>query len=235
MSDLERNHFRIPDGVDRIISVRPRWVGDRADMAAGYMVIRIWHDGVVEDLAGPLTRPDALERARSFAAAESTVYVRAPDDYEQPALSPLFGHVPGVAPGARFHRRKDLREKGVVRVLQQGIDYCSEGALAIVFSGGYADDVWSDEDPWYTGEGGQDAPGGRQVKDQEPVRGNRALMRNLREGLPVRVVRKVARWDGDHEFVYEGLFHIVDFTYARGREGWKVYRFQLRRASGIGS
>jgi hypothetical protein len=25
-----------------------------------------------------------------------------------------------------------------------------------VFSGGYADDEWSEDDPWYTGEGGQD-------------------------------------------------------------------------------
>ena len=73
MPELKRNHFRIPDGVDRVISVRPRWVGERVGMAAGYMVIRIWHDGAVEDLAGPLPRADALARARSFAAAESTV------------------------------------------------------------------------------------------------------------------------------------------------------------------
>jgi hypothetical protein len=230
MSELRRNHFRIPDGVDRVISVRPRWGGHQAGMAAGYMVVRIWHDGSVEDLAGPVSRDEALELARSLAAAESTVYMRAPDDYDAPTLGPLFGEVPGVAPGDRFHRRKDLRENGVLRVLQQGIDYCSEGALAVVFSGGYADDAWSEEDPWYTGEGGQDAPGGKQVEDQELVRGNRALMRNLREGLPVRVVRKLARPDGGHEFVYEGLFHVVDFIYGPGRDGPKVYRFQLRRA-----
>lgn len=230
MPELRRNHFRIPDGVDRVISVRPRWIGAQAGMATGYMVIRIWHDGAVEDLAGPLPRAEALERARSFAVAESTVYMRAPDDSEAPALGPMFGEVPGVTPGDRFHRRKDLREKGVVRVLQQGIDYFPEGALAIMFSGGYADDAWSEDDPWYTGEGGQDTPGGRQVQGQELVRGNRALMRNLREGLPVRVVRKVFRPDGDYEFVYEGLFHVVDFTYSPGRAGPKVYRFQLRRA-----
>lgn len=229
MPELKRNHFRIPHGVDRVISVRPRWLGGSVG-AAGYMVIRIWHDGAVEDLAGPMTRPDALELAGSYATAESTVYMRAPDDYEPAAVGPLFGDVPGVEPGDRFHRRTDLREKGVVRVLRQGIDYCPEGALAVVFSGGYADDTWSDEDPWYTGEGGQDVPGGRQVEDQELVRGNRALMQNLREGLPVRVVRKLTRPDRDYEFVYEGLFHVVDFTYSLGRGGRRVYRSQLRRA-----
>ena len=115
-----------------------------------------------------------------------------------------------------------------MRNLQQGIDFCAEGALAIVFAGGYIDDEWSD-DPWYTGEGGQDVPGGHQVLDQELVRGNGGLMRNLREGLPVRVVRKVLRPDGDYGFVYEGLFHVVDHTYSPGRDGPKVFRFKLRR------
>ena len=229
MTEIRRNHFRMPDGVDRVISVRPRWSGGQAEMTPGYMVIRIWHHGGVEDVAGPLPRANALERARVAATSEHTVYMRAPDDYDAIPNGLLFGEVPGVLPGHRFRRRRDLRDKGVVRVLQQGIDYCSEGALAIVFSGGYSDDVWSEDDPWYTGEGGQDAPGGRQIQDQELNRGNRALMQNLREGLPVRVVRKVRRPDRNYEFVYEGLFHVVDVMYGPGREGAKVYRFQLRR------
>jgi len=192
------------------------------------MVVRVWYDGRVEDVAGPLQRAGALERARETAGLERTVYMRAPDDGSVRSTSPLFGEVPGVRPGQTFHRRIDLNKAGLVRNLQQGIDFCAEGALAIVFAGGYVDDEWSD-DPWYTGEGGQDAPGGRQVLDQEMVRGNRGLMRNLREGLPVRVVRKVVRPDGDYDFVYEGLFHVVDHMYSPGRDGPKVYRFKLRR------
>jgi len=118
------------------------------------------------------------------------------------------------------------------RSLQQGIDFTSEGAVAIVFSGRYVDDEWSEDDPWYTGEGGQDVVGGRHIKDQELVRGNLALMRNLRSGLPVRVIRKVARQNGDYDFKYEGLFHVVDQMFSPGRHGPKVYRFRLRRASG---
>jgi hypothetical protein len=49
-------------------------------MQAGYMVVRIWHDGRVEDVAGPTDRQAALSLARTQARIERTVYLRAPDD-----------------------------------------------------------------------------------------------------------------------------------------------------------
>ncbi len=192
------------------------------------MVVRIWYDGRVEEIAGPLTRTGALMRAGEDAEAERTVVMRAPDDWSPRGRVPLFGEVPGAAPGQTFHRRIDLQRAGIFRGLQQGIDFTSEGALAIVFSGGYVDDEWSDDNPWYTGEGGQDVNGGPQVRDQQLVRGNLALMRNLRDGLPVRAIRKVVREGGDYEFLYEGLFHVIDHMYSPGRDGPKVYRFRLR-------
>lgn len=97
-----------------------------------------------------------------------------------------------------------------------------------MFAGGYVDDLWSEDDPWYTGMGGQDTPGGRQVRDQEMTLGNRALMTNIREGLPIRVIRKIGR-GSDFEYLYEGLYYVVDHTYQPGRDGPKVFRFQLRR------
>lgn len=211
-----------------MISVRPRWIGEQPSLTTGYMVVRIWHDGQVEDLAGPLDRPAALARAGEIATSEGTVYLRAPDDVSIESPGPMFGEVPGVSPGQRFHRRDELRAAGLHRRVQQGIDWTSEGALAIVFSGLYADDEWSDTDPWYTGMGGQDLPGGQQVRDQEPILGNRALMHNFREGLPVRVIRRVST-DYDYDYVYEGLYYVVDFTYAPSKDGPKVYRFRLRR------
>ncbi len=98
-----------------------------------------------------------------------------------------------------------MRRAGLHRRTQQGIDWTSEGALAVVFSGGYADDEWSEDDPWYTGQGGQDEPRGRQVRDQELVDGNLALERSYRAGLPVRVIRRVPVGH-DYEYVYEGLY-----------------------------
>jgi hypothetical protein len=231
MGDLRRNPFRIPRDVDHVISVRPRWSGTQADTAAQFAVLRIWYDGHVDYIVDVADREVALARAKEVAAAENTVYMRAPDDVASPtSIDPKFGAVPGVHPGQRFHRRADVRQAGLHRNPQQGIDWCSEGALAVVFAGGYVDDRWSEDDPWYTGMGGQDTPGGSQVRDQELTLGNRALMRNLREGLPVRVIRKVER-DGDFEYLYEGLFNVVDHTYQPGRDGPKVYRFQLRRAN----
>jgi hypothetical protein len=229
--ELRRNAFRIPEGVDRVISVRPQVPGDPGGPQAAHMVIRIWHDGRVEDVAGPASRPAALEFARSQARHERTVYLRAPDDVPAGRPGPAFGEVPGVTPGQRFSRREDLRRAGLHRGAQQGIDWTAEGALAIVFSGGYADDEWSEDDPWYTGEGGQDAPSGRQVHDQELTRGNLALARSRQAGLPVRVIRKVAV-AGDYAYEYEGLFQVMDVRRQRSQDGPMVYRFQLRRIEG---
>jgi SAD/SRA domain len=106
--------------------------------------------------------------------------------------------------------------------------------MAVVFSGGYADDEWSEDDPWYTGQGGQggqDEPRGRQVRDQELVDGNLGLERSYRAGLPVRVIRRVSTGT-DYEYVYEGLYHVVDTHYGPGCDGPKVHRFRLRRLSG---
>jgi putative restriction endonuclease len=193
-----------------------------------YAVLRIWFDGHVDDLGEATDRLAALTRANGVAASERTVYMRAPDDVPQRGRpTRTFGHLPGVSRGRRFPRRSDLQAAGLHRGSQGGIDWCSEGALAVVFAGGYVDDHWSEDGPWYTGMGGQDTRG-RQIRDQEPTLGNRALLTNLREGLPVRVIRKV-EMAGDFEYVYEGVYHVVDQTFQSGRDGPKVFRFQLQR------
>ena len=224
---LERNAFRIPRGVDHVISVRPRWNADQP-RTASYVVVRIWHDGNVEDIVGNLDRAAALVRANEIANTEGTVYLRAPDDVPSEGADPLFGEVTGTYQGQRFKRREDLRAAGLHRRTQGGIDWTSEGALAIVFAGGYAEDSWSETDPWYTGMGGQDRPGGRQVEDQVPTHGNRALLRNLRDGLPVRVIRRVGT-GADYAYQYEGLYHVVDHTFGPSKDGPRVFRFQLRQ------
>jgi putative restriction endonuclease len=194
-----------------------------------YAILRIWYDGHVDDLGEATDRATALARAKRVAASEQTVYMRAPDDVpEHPSSRRTFGALPGVRSGQRFRRRSDLQAAGVHRGSQGGIDWCPDGALAIVFAGGYVDDHWSKDDPWYTGMGGQDTRG-RQVRDQEPTLGNRALLTNLREGLPVRVIRKVEASE-DFEYRYEGVYHVIDYTYQPGRDGPKVFRFQLRQA-----
>ncbi len=226
--EIRRNPFRIPRGVDHVLSVRP--VGPSA--AAECMVVRIWHDGRIENVSGPAPRSTAVEAAHHLAADEKTVYLRAPDDVPQvaPPIGSgqlIFGDIPGVQPGDTFRSRRALIEAGLHRNEQMGIDWGPAGAAAIVFSGGYADDLWLGSEAWYTGQGGQDARR-RQVADQQDERGNKALKENHKQGLPVRVIRKVD--DGGAEvFVYEGLYDVVDYVYEPSRDGPKVFRFYLRR------
>jgi hypothetical protein len=145
-----------------------------------------------------------------------------------------FGHVPGIAVGQRFHRREDLRLAGVHLQPGRGIDASREGARAVVFSGGYSDDKWDPDEAWYTGEGGLDTKG-RQVDRQELTRGNLALQRNLEKSLPVRVIRQVETGD-DFDYVYEGLYQVIESRFEPSRDGPKIYRFLLRRlASGLDS
>jgi hypothetical protein len=145
-----------------------------------------------------------------------------------------FGPIPGIAVGQRFHRREDLRLAGIHLQPGRGIDASKEGARAVVFSGGYSDDKWDRDEAWYTGEGGLDTKG-RQVHNQELSRGNLALQRNLEKSLPVRVIRQV-KTGKDFEYVYEGLFKVIESRFEPGRDGPKIYRFLLRSlASGRGN
>ena len=87
----------------------------------------------------------------------------------------------------------------------------------------------------YTGAGGNERTSGRQVADQTLTRTNRALVENLRTGLPVRVVR------GSHPDVhqgpvsgyrYDGLYRVANYWAESGRDGFRVWRFRLEALEG---
>jgi SAD/SRA domain len=138
-----------------------------------------------------------------------------------------FGEIVGIHPGHRFRRRSDLRAAGVHMQPGRGIDSSRFGARAIVFSGGYVDDVWESENPIYTGEGGRDQRG-RQVQDQIMVAGNLALRKNMVMHIPVRVVRKIEA-GADFYYRYEGLYDIIRVRFESSRDGPKVYKFDLKQ------
>ncbi|GLC36686.1 hypothetical protein PLESTM_000489500 [Pleodorina starrii] len=109
----------------------------------------------------------------------------------------VFGHVPGVAPGAKYKDRGQLYVVGLHATLMKGIhappakhpDF-ARGAYSVVMSGGYVDDEDMGELFWYTGEGGIDSSSKRQIKDQSMERGaNAALRNNCDSRTPVRVFR----------------------------------------------
>ena len=97
----------------------------------------------------------------------------------------IFGDVPGNPEGMSYANRKALAAAGVHAPVQAGIwGRASEGAVSIVLNGGYEDDIDEGDYVIYTGHGGQDLPGGRQVRDQELASNNLALARNALTGCP---------------------------------------------------
>jgi len=143
----------------------------------------------------------------------------------------LFGHIDGTFEGQIFANREELGLSGIHTPPQAGIwGRQNEGSVSIVLSGGYADD----EDDWnyilYTGQGGQDAPGGRQVRDQDFTLGNRGLQLNKEYNQPVRVTRGYQVEKGPAKgYRYDGLYFVSHFERVVGLEGFQICRFHLQR------
>jgi predicted restriction endonuclease len=104
-------------------------------------------------------------------------------------MSVTFGEIENIQVGQIFNSRESLAKARIHTPPMGGIWGASEGACSIVLSGGYEDDIDDLNYILYTGQGGQDIPGGKQVSDQEFVRGNKGLMLSCDYNLPVRVTR----------------------------------------------
>jgi putative restriction endonuclease len=76
----------------------------------------------------------------------------------------------------------------------------------------------------HTGHGGRDPNTGKQIADQKLTRGNLALAKNVADGVPVRVIRKV-----DGQFRYDGLYRVEQYWPEKGHSGFVVYRYRLIR------
>jgi putative restriction endonuclease len=104
------------------------------------------------------------------------------------------------------------------------------GAVSIVLSGGYEDDIDDGDEIIYTGKGGQDPKTKKQVADQEMKEQNEALARNMNTGYPVRVIRGY-QGDSKHSpssgYRYDGLFRVEDVFWNKGIAGFQMLRFKL--------
>tara|TARA_B100000780_G_scaffold256616_1_gene205903 strand:- start:10 stop:903 length:894 start_codon:yes stop_codon:yes gene_type:complete len=141
----------------------------------------------------------------------------------------IFGHIEGVSEGQVFSSRKELSDSGVHGPPMHGIwGREQEGSSSIVISGGYEDDVDRLDYILYTGQGGQDVPGGKQIADQEFIRGNRGLVLSKEYGLPVRVTRGFQVNHGpDEGYRYDGVYFVREYERIRGKSGFYVCRFHL--------
>ena len=109
-----------------------------------------------------------------------------------------------------------------------GIWGAQEGAYSIVLSGGYEDDIDELDYILYTGQGGQDAPGGKQVADQQFTKGNLGLRLSCDYGLPVRVTRGHQIKNGpERGYRYDGLYRVENYERVQGKRGFYICRFHL--------
>ena len=145
----------------------------------------------------------------------------------------IFGDIEGFNEGYLFANRLELSLSKIHRPRQAGISGSqNEGADSIVVSGGYEDDEDYGNIILYTGHGGRDIESGKQVTDQELVRGNLALALNCKNGLPVRVIRgahKGSEFAPDEGYRYDGLFRVEEYWKEKGRRGFNVWRYRLRK------
>ncbi|MBU1866555.1 MAG: HNH endonuclease [Actinobacteria bacterium] len=138
----------------------------------------------------------------------------------------------GVPVGTSFRTRQEVFDAGVHLHTQAGIAGTRPAAASIVISGGYTDDLDLGDEIFYTGYGGRDPNSGGQVADQELKSWNMALVRNRDLCIPVRVIRGA---DPGNPFApetgyrYDGLYDVVGFSPAEGRDGYRIFHYHLLR------
>ncbi|GCB69093.1 E3 ubiquitin-protein ligase UHRF1 isoform X1 [Scyliorhinus torazame] len=165
-----------------------------------------------------------------------------------------YGPIPGVPVGTQWKFRVQVSESGVHRPHVAGIHGRSnDGAYSLVLAGGYEDDVDHGGDFTYTGSGGRDLSGNKRTAeqscDQKLTNMNRALALNCnapindkmgadakdwRAGKSVRVVRsakgrKHSKYAPEEGNRYDGIYKVVKYWPEKGKSGFLVWRYLLKR------
>ena len=145
----------------------------------------------------------------------------------------IFGEIENIIEGDLFDNRVLLAESKVHKPHQSGISGSEkDGADSIVISGGYEDDEDSGDLIVYTGQGGRSSTSNLQVADQTLTRGNKALAISCEKGLPVRVIRganKDSKFSPENGYRYDGLFRVEEYWTEKGKSGYVIWRFRLRK------
>ena len=140
----------------------------------------------------------------------------------------IFGEIKGIEVGTEFASRAELAASGIHKPTQAGISGSStKGADSIVVSGGYEDDEDYGDYLIYGGQAGFDPNTKLQNEDAELSRGNLALVVSYNKGLPVRVTRGLG--SRQRTYRYDGLYLVERWWVDRGKSGFRIYRFALRK------
>lgn len=145
-----------------------------------------------------------------------------------------FGNPNNIKEGTIFRNRYELIEAGLHRSTVRGIDgNSSDGAAAIVMSGGYEDDYDLGEEILYTGEGGNDNTTGKQIAHQHwGSTGNAGLLKSLKSQNPVRVIRgwkHNSKFSPKEGYKFDGLYSVTHAEIVLGKSGFKICRFTLNK------
>ncbi|KAE8719171.1 putative Hydroxyproline-rich glycoprotein family protein [Hibiscus syriacus] len=148
-----------------------------------------------------------------------------------------IGCISGIQIGHEFHWRGELSIVGLHNNFHRGIDVVTSvfgktWATSIVDSGRFDNARVSSDEITYCGEGDNPCYGKRNKhKDQTLDGRNLALINNMNDKTPVRVIRKytsiVGANDSGYKFVYEGLYQVTGYEKKRGEFGKYVYEFKL--------
>ena len=141
----------------------------------------------------------------------------------------VFGNIKDYKIGHIFKDRRELFDSGLHGHLQAGITgKSSEGACAIVLSGGYGDDRDEIDQILYTGDSGGRDEKGNLTKNQQLSPGNSGLIESYINQLPIRVIRGHQTKYGPTEgYRYDGLYFVNDYEYLIGNDGYLIYQFNL--------
>ena len=141
----------------------------------------------------------------------------------------VFGAIKNFKVGQIFKDRAELSKARIHGPPLGGIwGREKEGSCSIVLSGGYEDDIDELNYILYTGQGGQDKPGGKQVSNQEYIKGNKGLVLSHKYKLPVRVTRGFQIPNGPKKgYRYDGLYYVNKFERIIGKSGFYICRFHL--------
>ncbi len=144
----------------------------------------------------------------------------------------VFGNPLGI-PEGKVMTRPEMKELGYFTQPQKGIDgRASEGATAIILSGGYDNNLDRGDHITYTGEGGRLAGQTEITQDQTWTKGNKALRVSKIKGLPIRVFRgskHSSKYSPSSGYRYAGLYKIAKTKETRNKKGVKLILFELEK------
>mmetsp|Transcript_10759 Transcript_10759/g.14763 ORF Transcript_10759/g.14763 Transcript_10759/m.14763 type:complete len:359 (-) Transcript_10759:3293-4369(-) len=137
--------------------------------------------------------------------------------------------------GDVFESRKNIRNRGLHPPTMAGI-YGSRdsGAISIVISGGYEDDVDNGDEILYTGQGGFTTKG-IQFSDQQLERGNAFLATSYEKQNAVQVFRGShlnSKYAPEQGYRFDGFYYVAEYWQERKSTGFLVWRFRLIRIPG---